>query len=93
MQQWRAAMLLQFQVLGTRRVVDEFDGGTLTSDAGALLLRELDGRRRGRLLLMWMPPITWFMGIRRGGFFTATATAIAICRSTSSAKTACRLPA
>ena len=30
--------------LGSRRVVAQFDGGTLTSDAGALLLRDLDGR-------------------------------------------------
>ena len=34
----------EFQGLGSRRVVAQFDGGTLTSDAGALLLRDLDGR-------------------------------------------------
>lgn len=42
MQKQCAAEQLQFQGLGTRRVVAEFDGGTLTSDAGALLLREVD---------------------------------------------------
>lgn len=35
-----------FQDLGTRSVVAAFDGGTITSDAGLLLLRELEGRRR-----------------------------------------------
>ena len=34
----------EFQGLGSRRVVARFDGGSLTSDAGALLLRELEGR-------------------------------------------------
>ena len=34
----------EFQGLGSRTVVAQFDGGTLTSDAGALLLRDLDGR-------------------------------------------------
>ena len=33
---------LQFQALGTRKVVADFDGGTITSDAGALLLREIE---------------------------------------------------
>ena len=33
---------LYFQGLGPRKVVGDFDGGTVTSDAGALLLRELD---------------------------------------------------
>lgn len=33
---------LHFQGLGPRKVVADFDGGTLTSDAGGLLLRELD---------------------------------------------------
>ncbi|MCK4514319.1 MAG: transposase, partial [Spirochaetaceae bacterium] len=33
-------------MLGTRRIVGEFDGGRLTTDAGALLLLELDLRRR-----------------------------------------------
>jgi hypothetical protein len=31
-----------FQPLGRRAVVGRFDGGTITSDAGALLLREVD---------------------------------------------------
>ena len=31
-----------FQGLGPRKVVADFDGGTLTSDAGGLLLREVD---------------------------------------------------
>lgn len=35
-----------FQALGSRAVVAGFDGGTITSDAGALLLRELADRRR-----------------------------------------------
>jgi hypothetical protein len=33
---------LHFQGLGSRKVVADFDGGTITSDAGALLLREID---------------------------------------------------
>ena len=33
---------LYFQGLGPRSVVGDFDGGTLTSDAGGLLLREID---------------------------------------------------
>ena len=33
---------LHFQGLGSRKVVGDFEGGTLTSDAGGLLLRELD---------------------------------------------------
>ena len=33
---------LHFQGLGPRKVVGDFEGGTLTSDAGGLLLRELD---------------------------------------------------
>jgi len=33
---------LYFQGLGPRKVVGRFDGGTITSDAGALLLREVD---------------------------------------------------
>lgn len=33
---------LDFQRLGSRRVVGHFDGGRLTSDAGALLLREVN---------------------------------------------------
>jgi DDE family transposase len=34
-----------FQTLGSRQVVASFDGGTITSDAGALLLRELEQKR------------------------------------------------
>lgn len=34
---------LQFQALGSRSVLAAFDGGNITSDAGALLLREVDG--------------------------------------------------
>ena len=44
MQQQCDRKQLQFQGLGNRKVVGEFDGGTLTSDAGALLVRELDVR-------------------------------------------------
>jgi hypothetical protein len=33
---------LHFQGLGPRKVVADFDGGTITSDAGGLLLREVD---------------------------------------------------
>ena len=36
----------EFQGLGSRRVVAQFDGGTLTSDAGGLVLREVDLRCR-----------------------------------------------
>jgi hypothetical protein len=36
------AKQLYFQGLGPRKVVGSFDGGTITSDAGALLLREVD---------------------------------------------------
>ena len=36
---------LYFQGLGGRKVVGCFDGGTITSDAGALLLREIDEAR------------------------------------------------
>lgn len=35
---------LLFQDLGRRKVVASFDGGTITSDAGGLLLREIDMR-------------------------------------------------
>jgi hypothetical protein len=35
-----------FQALGSRSVVAAFDGGTMTSDAGVLLLRELEDKRR-----------------------------------------------
>ena len=36
---------LHFQGLGTRKVVAAFDGGTISSDAGALLLREIEAAR------------------------------------------------
>jgi DDE family transposase len=36
--------LFAFQDLGSREVVGSFDGGKVTSDAGALLLREIEGR-------------------------------------------------
>jgi hypothetical protein len=39
-----SAVQLEFQGLGSRRVAVAFDGGHLSSDGGALLLRELDGR-------------------------------------------------
>ena len=39
---------LEFQAVGGRAVVARFDGGTLTSDGGAVLLREVD-RRTGVL--------------------------------------------
>lgn len=35
---------LEFHPLGKREVVGRFDGGTITSDAGGLLLRETEGR-------------------------------------------------
>jgi len=42
---------LEFHVLGRRKVVGKFDGGKITSDAGGLLLREVEKRREilGRL--------------------------------------------
>ena len=36
---------LEFEPHGRRRVVADFDGGPITSDAGALLLRRVDRRR------------------------------------------------
>jgi hypothetical protein len=36
--------LFQFQDLGTRAVVAAFDGGTVTSDAGGVLLREVEAQ-------------------------------------------------
>ncbi|MXZ33963.1 MAG: hypothetical protein F4X19_14415 [Acidobacteria bacterium] len=35
---------LEFEPHGRRRVVADFDGGPITSDAGALLLRRVDRR-------------------------------------------------
>jgi len=37
---------LEFQAAGNREVIGEFNGGTITSNGGALLLRELEQRRR-----------------------------------------------
>ena len=37
---------LHFQDLGVRKIVASFDGGTITSDAGGLLLREVDLQSR-----------------------------------------------
>ena len=37
---------LEFEPLGTRQVVARLDGGTITSDAGGLLLREVDATLR-----------------------------------------------
>lgn len=34
----------EFQALGKREIVADFDGGTITSDGGALLLREVEAR-------------------------------------------------
>lgn len=39
---------LNFQVLGNREVLGQFDGGSITSDGGGILLRELE-RRTGML--------------------------------------------
>jgi hypothetical protein len=36
---------LEFQGLGRRRVVGQFDGGSITSDGGVVLLREFEARR------------------------------------------------
>ena len=36
----------QFQPLGSREIVAQFNGGTITSDAGGLLLREVEARTR-----------------------------------------------
>lgn len=33
-----------FQALGKREIVADFNGGSITSDGGALLLRELENR-------------------------------------------------
>ena len=40
----RSSESLQFSNLGRRKVVAEFDGGRMTSDAGAMLLREVNAR-------------------------------------------------
>lgn len=44
-----------FQPLGSREVVARFDGGRITSDAGALLLRETE-RATGIIQHLWLPP-------------------------------------
>ena len=36
--------LFDFQPLGSREVTVRFDGGTITSDAGGLLLREIEAK-------------------------------------------------
>ena len=35
---------MEFQQLGRRAVIGRFDGGTISSDGGAVLLREVDKR-------------------------------------------------
>ena len=35
---------MEFQQLGRRRVIGRFDGGKISSDAGGLLLREVERR-------------------------------------------------
>ena len=35
------ASLFEFEAVGRRAVVAQFDGGTITSNAGALLLRQV----------------------------------------------------
>ena len=42
MNTWRNSKQPRFQGVGTRKVVADLDRGTFTSDAGALLLREID---------------------------------------------------
>ena len=37
-------LAFDFQPLGARQVVADFEGGTITSDAGGLLLREVEAR-------------------------------------------------
>ena len=49
-------------------------------------------RRRSRSSSIWMPPTIRCMGSRRVGSSTAITTAIATCRSTSSAAATCWLP-
>ncbi|MGA2554716.1 MAG: hypothetical protein ABSG04_00370 [Verrucomicrobiota bacterium] len=39
---------LLFQDLGSRQVVADFSGGTLSSDGGALLLRQVDRNLRSK---------------------------------------------
>jgi len=44
MQTQCTALQLEFHSLGRRKIVGKFDGGTITSDAGGLLLREVEQR-------------------------------------------------
>src|SRR5262245_57807327 len=37
---------LEFQACGVRQVVAEFDGGTITSDGGVLLLKEVEAKQK-----------------------------------------------
>ena len=37
-------LALDFQPLGSREITARFDGGTITSDGGGLLLREVEAR-------------------------------------------------
>jgi hypothetical protein len=39
-----SAEQFEFEGLGSRKVTASFDGGAITSNAGALLLRQTDGR-------------------------------------------------
>jgi hypothetical protein len=43
--EWREQKLL-FQAHGSRAVAAAFDGGQITSDGGALLLRELESKQQ-----------------------------------------------
>ena len=45
------ASLFEFEAVGRRAVVAQFDGGTITSNAGALLLRQVDRGLGGVLSL------------------------------------------
>ena len=45
METWCQQMLLYFQELGKRKVVAQFNGGTISTDSGALLLREVEHGR------------------------------------------------
>ena len=37
---------LEFQACGSRQVIAQFNGGTITSDGGLLLLKQLEGKRK-----------------------------------------------
>ena len=51
----------EFQRLANRAVVAGFDGGTITSDGGALLLRELEAKRH---LIGQFASVLWITGNR-----------------------------